>query len=193
MNRISSLVICLAIVGLALSGCGKKTESGSSETSSSGTTPAVHTDSASTSAAAGAASSSAAVERHGKLVIVNITGNDQMQYDIHEFTVNAGDSVRVVLKHIGTMPAATMGHNVVILKAGEDVQKFGAEVIAGGGNLENSYLPPSMVSRVVAHTKTIGGGETTQVEFVAPAAGEYPYMCTFPGHFALMHGKMTVQ
>ena len=31
------------------------------------------------------------------------------------------------------------------------------------------------------------------IEFTAPAAGDYPYMCTFPGHGAIMKGVMKVQ
>ena len=38
----------------------------------------------------------------------------------------------------------------------------------------------------------IGGGETTSVTFPASIlrkGEDYSYLCTFPGHSALMHGK----
>ncbi len=46
-------------------------------------------------------------------------------------------------------------------------------------------------ARVIAHTKMIGGGQTTSVKFPTSALkkGEaYSFFCTFPGHFALMKG-----
>ena len=46
---------------------------------------------------------------------------------------------------------------------------------------------------MVAHTKLLGGGESDEITFTAPAAGEYPFICTFPGHFAIMQGVMTVK
>jgi len=45
--------------------------------------------------------------------------------------------------------------------------------------------------RVLAHTKTIGGGESASVTFptsILKKGGAYQYLCTFPGHNALMHG-----
>src|ERR1700704_904041 len=45
---------------------------------------------------------------------------------------------------------------------------------------------------VLAHTKTIGGGESTSVTFptsILKKGGAYQYLCTFPGHNALMHGS----
>ena len=55
-----------------------------------------------------------------------------------------------------------------------------------------NYLPDDP-GAVLAHTKLLGGGETDTVEFSAPAqAGEYPFLCTFPGHVALMRGKLIV-
>jgi azurin len=39
----------------------------------------------------------------------------------------------------------------------------------------------------------IGGGESTVIEFVAPEAGTYTYICSFPGHYAMMKGKLIVE
>jgi azurin len=48
-------------------------------------------------------------------------------------------------------------------------------------------------ARVIAHTKTIGGGESTSVTFDTSklkADQAYTYFCSFPGHFALMKGTL---
>ena len=41
--------------------------------------------------------------------------------------------------------------------------------------------------------KLIGGGEETTVTFDAPAKGTYDFICSFPGHYALMKGKFIVE
>ena len=46
---------------------------------------------------------------------------------------------------------------------------------------------------MIAHTDMVGGGESSTITFTAPAAGEYPYICSFPGHFGLMTGKLIVK
>ncbi len=58
---------------------------------------------------------------------------------------------------------------------------------------DNDYIPASREGDVIAHTTTIGGGETAEVEFTAPAAGVYTFLCSFPGHSALMNGRFIVE
>jgi azurin len=31
------------------------------------------------------------------------------------------------------------------------------------------------------------------IEFIAPEKGTYDYICSFPGHFAMMKGKLIVE
>jgi azurin len=52
-----------------------------------------------------------------------------------------------------------------------------------------------MADQVIAKTALAGAGETVDVTFNAPAAaGSYPYVCTFPGHFqAGMRGNLVVK
>jgi azurin len=61
-----------------------------------------------------------------------------------------------------------------------------------GAGLANDYVAPGD-KRVLAHTKTIGGGQTTSVTFqtsILTPGGDYRYLCTFPGHNALMRGTL---
>jgi azurin len=49
---------------------------------------------------------------------------------------------------------------------------------------------------VIAHTKVIGGGESASVTFATSALKKgqsYKYLCTFPGHNALMSGDFTIE
>jgi azurin len=125
---------------------------------------------------------------------VTIGSTDQMQYTKTSFEVKAGQMVKLTLKHEGKMPKAAMGHNLVILAKGVAAMSFGAAVMPNGGSVANDYIPTKNADQMIAHTKMIGGGESVTIEFTAPAeAGNYEYLCTFPGHFALMKGVMTVK
>jgi azurin len=124
-----------------------------------------------------------------KTCSVEIEGNDQMQFNLKEIKVDADcTEVEVTLKHPGTFPAAAMGHNWVLAKS-EDLQ---AIVNAGAtAGLDNNYLPKGD-ARIIASTKIIGGGESTSVKFSTSKlakGGDYEFFCSFPGHWAIMHGK----
>ena len=56
---------------------------------------------------------------------------------------------------------------------------------------DNGYIPEG--DDIIAHTKMIGGGESVEITFDAPAAGTYDYICPFPGHYGIMKGKFIVE
>jgi azurin len=120
---------------------------------------------------------------------LEITGNDMMQYDKKELAVPADcASVTVTLHHAGKLPAAAMGHNWVLVSTPDLTAVANAGMSAG---LAANYVPEGD-KRVLAHTKIVGGGESTSVTFatsVLKKGGDYSYLCTFPGHNALMRGK----
>ena len=124
---------------------------------------------------------------------VTITGNDTMQFDIKSFNASRGTNFKLTFKNTGKLPKIAMGHNLVILKKGVSAIAFGQKVLAAGGNATNA-LPESVKGDVLAHTKLLGPGETEVINFKVPMeTGSYEYVCTFPGHFAMMRGVMEVE
>ncbi|MCF0050156.1 azurin [Dyadobacter sp. LJ53] len=119
-----------------------------------------------------------------------IKGSDAMQFDLKEIKVKAGQKVKLTLTHSGKLAKAAMGHNWVLLKPGTDVAAFGSKAAAAR---ETEYIPKSEAASIIAHTKLVGGGESDTVEFTAPAKGTYTYICSFPGHYALMKGTFIVE
>jgi azurin len=120
---------------------------------------------------------------------LEITGNDQMQYDKQELSAPAScKEITVTLHHAGKLPKEAMGHNWVLVNAPD----LAAVANAGmGAGLANNYIAPGD-KRVLAHTKVVGGGESDSVTFstsILKPGGDYMYLCTFPGHNALMRGK----
>jgi azurin len=121
-----------------------------------------------------------------------VEANDAMQYNVKTITVpKTCKTFAVTLKHTGKLPVTAMGHNWVLSHSADE-----AGVIADGmkAGAANSYEKPGD-SRIVAHTKLIGGGQsdTATINVAKLKAGEqYAYFCTFPGHAALMKGTLSL-
>ncbi|MGH9308825.1 MAG: plastocyanin/azurin family copper-binding protein [Vicinamibacterales bacterium] len=123
---------------------------------------------------------------------VEIVGTDDMKFSLSTITAKPGEQLRVRLVSKGTMPKVAMAHNFVLLQKGASQVKF---VTAGATARATDFIPPDMKAQVIAATSLAGPGETVEVTFKVPAApGEYPFLCTFPGHFqAGMRGTLTVK
>lgn len=134
----------------------------------------------------------AAAPKAGAARTIEITGGDDMKYSVTKIDAKRGETIRIVLKSIGTLPKIAMGHNVVVLKLGADQIKF---TQAGMTARDTDFIAPNLKGQVLAATKIAGPGETVEVTFKVPAqAGSYPYLCTFPGHFAAgMRGELLVK
>ncbi len=125
------------------------------------------------------------VNAPAKTIVIN--SNDQMKFDKSEIKVKAGEKIKLTLNHTGKLPKNAMGHNFVLLEKGIDIAAFGMKAMDAK---DNEYIPSK---GVITHTKLIGGGESTTIEFTAPAKGTYDFICSFPGHYAMMKGKFIVE
>jgi azurin len=123
---------------------------------------------------------------------IALTGNDAMQYDLKQATVSAScPSITIELTHTGKLPVAAMGHNVVISTTA-NVNGIATDAIKAGA--ANNYVPKGD-ARVIASTTLVGGGQKTSISFPGKkltAGGDYSFFCSFPGHFAMMKGKLIV-
>ncbi|MCH2091910.1 MAG: azurin [Pseudoxanthomonas sp.] len=123
---------------------------------------------------------------------VSLKGDDAMKFDLKEATVSAScATITLELTHSGKLPAAAMGHNVVVSKTADlaGVARDGMKAGAAG-----AYAPAGD-ARVIAHTALIGGGQKTKITFPGKkltAGGDYSFFCSFPGHSTLMKGKLVV-
>lgn len=122
--------------------------------------------------------------------LITLSAGDDMKFDLTEIKVKEGQTVRLTLRHTGKAPKTAMGHNFVLLAAGADKAGFAKEAM---GAKDNDYIPPALSKEIIAHTRTIGGGETDTIEFKAPPKGTYGFLCSFPGHFPTMQGKFIVE
>lgn len=132
---------------------------------------------------------------------VVITGNDQMQYDKKEIKLPADcekSDVKIEFKHVGKLPAAAMGHNVVLVPNGKlsSLQPRYAAAAADPAKIDATSEQLKTSGDVIAYTKIVGGGasDSTVIPKGKLSAGEkYQYFCSFPGHFALMSGTLEIE
>jgi azurin len=124
---------------------------------------------------------------------VNLEGNDAMKYNLSNIDVSKSCTTFTInLKHTGKLAKNVMGHNVVVAKTA-DIAGIDTDGIKAG--LAADYIKAGD-TRVIAHSKVVGGGETTSVQIpVAKLAGTGPFsfFCSFPGHSALMKGTLTLK
>jgi azurin len=124
--------------------------------------------------------------------VVAITGGDDMKYSVTTIPAKPGETLIIRLTSKGTLPKIAMAHNVVVLKLGaKQVEFANAAAMARA----TDFIPPEMKDQVLAATGLAGPGETVEVTLKIPAAaGSYPFVCTFPGHFAAgMRGNIVVK
>jgi len=122
--------------------------------------------------------------------VLLIEGNDQMQFSKNELKAVAGKPIKLTLKHVGKIPKEAMGHNLVILQEDTDQSAF---ALKANEAKATDYIPESEKASVIAHTKLIGGGEEDTIEFTIDKKGSYPFVCSFPGHVAVMKGVLIVE
>lgn len=128
------------------------------------------------------------VEDNGVTEIV-LESSDEMKFNKKKIVTKEGNQVKLTLKHVGKMGIEVMGHNFVLLKQGTNIMEFGSKAADAA---ETNYIPEGS-EEVIVYTEMIGGGESTTITFDAPAKGEYDFICSFPGHVALMKGKFVVE
>ena len=122
---------------------------------------------------------------------VALEADEYMHFNKALFKVRAAKKIVLVLKNTSSpKPGMSMLHNVVILAKGTDIADFADAV---KDSKKENYLPASVAPLVVAHTKTVSGGETDRTDFLLPATGTYDFICSFPGHWGTMQGKIVAK
>jgi len=123
-----------------------------------------------------------------KEINIILNSDDLMRFDKNILLVQSGQKITLTLNHIGKMDKSIMGHNFVLLKKDVDVIAFAEKAVLAKNN---EYIPEG--DEVIVYTKLLGGGESDTITFDAPEKGYYTYLCTFPGHWGLMKGKLVVK
>ncbi|MBB5037592.1 plastocyanin/azurin family copper-binding protein [Prosthecobacter dejongeii] len=155
------------------------------------TTPAAAAPVAAAPVAAAAPAAPAPVAGPAAEITIKPDTANPLAYDLKEFNVKAGQKVKITFNN--THPAVPQMHNIVIGTPGskDKLMALAMQMVAAPDGMAKGYIPEG--PEVLFHTKLLQPNQTEVLEFTAPAAGDYPYLCTFPGHGAIMNGVMHVE
>ena len=115
--------------------------------------------------------------KHGKL-----------EFDKKELWATPGSKVSLTLFN-----SDEMAHNFILCQPGDKVANELGEYVIGNlaETIKTAYVPPD--PRVIAHTDLVAPGTSDTIYITVPnTPGDYPYVCTFPGHYQLMRGVLHV-
>jgi len=113
---------------------------------------------------------------------------NEMKFDTKAITARGGSVIEIEFTNPDFMQ-----HNLLILQKGS-LEKVGAaadKLAQDPKGIEQNYIPK--MPEVLFSTKLINPGETVKVRFRVPTEpGDYPFICSFPGHWRIMNGVLTV-
>lgn len=136
-----------------------------------------------------------AVANSGNVLVITLrpAPSNPMTWETTSITAKAGQKVKLTFEN--QHPTGPLQHNFILGKIGSKPRL----IEASNGMMTDmakwmaaGFIPES--PDVIAHTKLLNPGQSETIEFTLPAeAGEYPYLCTFPGHALIMQGTLKAE
>ena len=115
------------------------------------------------------------------------TVRERLMYDVKELEVKAGRKVKLTFANTDFMP-----HNILLVKPGKADDIANKAVALGAKGFDVGWVPDS--PDILWASKLLDAGKEQIIEFTAPASpGDYPYVCSFPGHHIIMRGVLKVK
>lgn len=123
-------------------------------------------------------------ESYDQVVDIESLGN-QMKYNVVQ--IKAKPNTKILIKFYNNANMDIMKHNIIVLNDESKVDEVGIAALKAENNIPDH---PS----IIAASDLIGPGEATELIVNIPGEpGVYPYICTFPGHYQVMRGKIIVE
>jgi azurin len=121
--------------------------------------------------------------------LINIqTIENQMKFNKSLIEVPAGSEITLRFENTDHM-----AHNLLILEKGalREVGILADKLALESAAENNDYIPKS--DKILAHTSLVYPGQSAEIRFSVPREkGDYPFVCTFPGHWQIMNGILRV-
>jgi putative heme-binding domain-containing protein len=119
---------------------------------------------------------------------IEIEAGMNLSFRPNRLEVRTGEPVAVRFRNPDTVP-----HNWVLLSPGslDQVGQRVNQLVADPLAAVRHYIPPG--DQVLAYTDIIEPGQDQTIYFQAPSEpGNYPFLCSFPGHWMVMNGTLVV-
>ena len=113
-----------------------------------------------------------------------------LQYAQKELRVKAGAKVALTFRNLDP----SMPHNVVVVEPDRlsTIGEKSMKLAASPQGVDKHYVPQD--KGVIALSPVLQSGNSYVMYFRSPRKpGSYPYLCTFPGHWQVMQGKLIVE
>ncbi len=121
------------------------------------------------------------LERVDTTVTITTVGSE-LAFRPSQLTLKQGTRVRLRYVNEGTMP-----HNLLLIRDRSKVDMIGVAALNAAAT---GFIPVEHTNDLLGYTKLAYPGDTVEFTFTVPAPGEYPFACTFPGHFRVMQGVL---
>lgn len=115
------------------------------------------------------------------------TVKERMMYDVKDLTVKPNKKVKLTFVNEDFMP-----HNILLVQPGKIDEIANQALVMGAKGFELGFIPEN--KNIIWHSKLLDAGKDEVIEFTTPTKpGDYPYMCSFPGHSIIMRGMLHVK
>ncbi|GAA4413516.1 hypothetical protein GCM10023187_41880 [Nibrella viscosa] len=115
------------------------------------------------------------------VVIRAVTG---LKYDPPRLVIRPGRQLRLILKNDDDM-----AHNLVLTKPNSRLRVVEFALALGNKGAQQHYVPT--MDEVLAHTRIVEPGHADTLT-IRLTEGDYPFVCTYPGHGYVMYGMLYV-
>lgn len=114
-------------------------------------------------------------------ITIRTTGTN-LAFSPSKISAKQGTRVRIRFINDGTLP-----HNIVLVKREDDISMLGRAALNAS---ETGYVPLEHEDRMFAYSALAAPGETVEMTFEVPPAGEYFFVCLYSGHYNMMYGTL---
>jgi hypothetical protein len=120
---------------------------------------------------------------------IHLAAGPNLSYSVTAFTVRPGEPIKLTFSNPDVVPHNwALARPGTLAKVGDLLNKIIAEPEAAARH----YIPRT--EDILVYTDIVEPGTDFAISFRAPVQkGRYPYLCTFPGHWMVMNGVMTVE
>jgi azurin len=124
---------------------------------------------------------------------IEIRVNDKFAFETDRFICLRNQPIHVRITNTIPGGGTDIAHNIALLIPGTDIDAF-AQACVEAVEAKN-FVPDAFRSQVFASAPLVHPGQSLDLQLNAPSTpGDYPIICTFPGHCILgMRARLTVE
>jgi len=121
-------------------------------------------------------------------IVIFATGNTMYNMAFEPNVIYAKSNTLIKINLINKGIDTMMIHNIIFTQKGK-ADEIGIKALRAGE--AKQYIPDHPA--VIAASDLVMPLDSVQVSFEAPPVGTYPFICSYPGHYLKMRGRLVIQ